>query len=200
MISKWFSAPTHAPNQGVFRDLRAQLVRKLSPMANRILISSSFDRQGKSALALGLGLAFSEEQGKALLIDGDLRRGGLTQQLNPDLQGLNQLAFDSTTLLNHLPQGLDFIAAGPPVNRSPLDILTDPQLLAWLGQHWSNYDAVIIDSPSLQTSLDALKLASFCPYCLFVSQKSSFQGLTEGNHCEDLRDQGTEILGIVLTS
>ena len=109
---------------------------------------------GSSTLASNLGMLCAELGSKALVVDADLERGSLTNQLNTKFRaGLAEVltgsakledavvSFDGTTM--------DFLpSSGLP---SPLrnDLLASARMDAFLRQACKVYDAVIIDLPPL---------------------------------------------------
>lgn len=56
---------------------------------------------------------------------------------------------------------------------------------------------VLIDGPPLAESGDAFALSRLVDGVLVVASGTRFRGVAEGNLCEDLRDFGARILGVV---
>ena len=137
-----------------FRTLRTA-IEFAGETCQRISISSTEPSDGKTTVLSNTAVAFAQAGKRTLLIDGDMRRPGLTKLFA--LKGQQGL---STILRDHRPpaesapnniahtalQNLDIIPSGPrPTN--PVELLTSNQfseLLAWAE---AEYDQILIDAP-----------------------------------------------------
>lgn len=173
------------------RALRARILKPVRQGTKTILFTSAWPQEGKTRTVLALGQSLVEFGLKTLLVDGDLRTGGLSLRCGypkPDLDWNLQILHG---------EGVAFCPIGARA-LLPEDVITHPKLRDWMLEQASFFDAILVDSPSLSLCSDALLWAQVCPATLMVSKKSRFQGIPEGNFCEDLRDQGSQVLGVVL--
>jgi len=144
-----------------FRTLRTALALSDVPTES-VVITSTQPGDGKSTVAANLAVAFAQAGKRTLLIDGDMRRPGLTTLLGLKGQpGLSEVLRDTTpveeSLASHLRANivpsLDILPCGSrPVN--PAELLSSPRLtevLRWVG---TRYEQIIIDSPPAPLASD----------------------------------------------
>nr|MDA3959622.1 polysaccharide biosynthesis tyrosine autokinase [Planctomycetota bacterium] len=150
---------------------RLRLATRDHEGARRITITSSCPGDGKSTVAAQLAMSLAAAGDRVLLIDGDLRKPRLADELNmPSDEGLSAVLRGAsvTPEVFAAQKNLSFLAAGPcPANPSellhapPLQHLLDeiaPQVADW----------VIIDTPPLGRVSDALIIGEHCDYLLVV--------------------------------
>lgn len=162
-----------------FRTLRTALALS-DAETRRIVITSTEPGDGKSTVAGNLAAAFAQAGKRTILIDGDLRRPGLSAMLA--LRGAGGLSgVLSGENENPLPEALvkairatdvenlDVLPAGPrPVN--PAELLGSgrlAELLAWVE---NAYDQIIIDSPPILAASDTAILGRLSDGVLLVVQ------------------------------
>lgn len=166
----------------------------------RILITSTVRGEGKTMISSNLAIALARQNQKTLLIDGDMRRPGLSQLLQlPMNQGLSDWwgSKDSITPLLRRLEGcpLWFLPAGG-VMEQPDELLQSPQTAQLLGQLAQQFEWVIIDSPPLGPVADAGNWMPLTDVVLFVVRRA----LTPKKllqRCLDSLDR-SKLLGIVL--
>lgn len=180
------------------RRLRALLGARLEPLKNIILVTSSWPNEGKTTTCLNLAATFAEGGRKVLIVDGDLRQQTSSRLAPVELEG------GLASLLNDGEVAVHAIA--PELWLAPGGRLADPSVLLvsqafnlWLERQRHAFDLVFVDSPPLSVCKDALILSQYCDGTLVVASKSRFRGLDEGHYCEDLREQGAKIIGVVST-
>jgi capsular exopolysaccharide synthesis family protein len=152
-----------------FRLLRSNL-RYLS--ANRdlrsILVVSPEEGDGKSTVINGLATTMAEMGDRVVLVEADLRKGGLLRQVDgtPALGLSNVLAgapLDSVLVQKKIsqpdmePRELTILASGPPPP-NPAELLESPRMAEVLGELHDRFDIVLLDSPALGAVSDALAL------------------------------------------
>ncbi|MBC2180370.1 CpsD/CapB family tyrosine-protein kinase [Listeria booriae] len=128
------------------------------------ILTSSLPGEGKSTIISNLAIAFSQQNKKVLLIDGDMRRptqAKLFQRLNHT--GLSTLLANQSTLKDTIQNiekyNIDFIPSGP-VPPNPTDLLSSPRLEKVLETCREMYDFIFIDTPPLIDIADGPILAS----------------------------------------
>jgi capsular exopolysaccharide synthesis family protein len=167
-----------------------------------ILITSPLPEEGKSTTALNLASALMEERGcKVLLVEADLHRGSLNEQLglNPH-SGLTeclQTGINPLLAVRRIdPVGWYFLSRGKPCAGSPTELL-QPQELSTILKNLSPYfDWIIIDSPPVLSLSDAVALAQHTDGTLLVVKA----GRTPVKAVEDAvaRLGRKHVLGVVL--
>ena len=134
-----------------FLGIRLRYLQQKRPL-RRILITSSVAGEGKSMIAgnLACTLAGSKQQ-KVLLLEGDLRRPSLAQQLGlGELPGLSELLEGESDQLTNVYRleslGLWILPAGSP-SRNPLEFLQPGKLSVLMDRLGAAFDWIVIDSP-----------------------------------------------------
>jgi capsular exopolysaccharide synthesis family protein len=129
-----------------------------------ILISSAFPKEGKTTIAAHLAVAHARQKRRTLLIDGDMRRSGVSTLLNVgDDKGLskalkNGMDWRAELIHAHSVADLDVLAAGPDP-RSGADLI-GIGLSRILEQAANEYELVVIDTPPLLGFPEPLQMAA----------------------------------------
>jgi capsular exopolysaccharide synthesis family protein len=128
-------------------------------------ITSPGPGDGKSLIASNLALSFAEAGARTLLIDGDLRRGGLATTFGITAKpGLVEY-LDGTALIAEVLNpvaahaNLTVLPGGARRRKAP-ELLATPRLSQLINQMTAEYDVVIVDSPPLGAGFDAYALAT----------------------------------------
>jgi capsular exopolysaccharide synthesis family protein len=167
-----------------------------------ILVTSASPREGKTTTAIHLAIAHAQQKHKTLLIDGDLRRPGVSRTL-----GLIGEAGLGTILLNgmlwreeltqfaDLPD-LDILAAGQ-VSRRTVDLL-GPRLPRILDEAAEDYDLVIVDAPPLLGFPEPLQMATVVDGVVVVSVAGGTNRKAIGSVIATLQRLRANVVGLVL--
>lgn len=182
------------------RTLHTTLQFALTGCSNHVVvISSPAPGAGKSFLCANFA-AIAAAQCRVVLIDADLRRGGLHhrfgQQRSPGLTDvLMGLPLDRV-LRRQVVAGLDFIPIGTDVPHSA-DILQSPGMDHLLDKLRSRYDVVLIDTPPVLAVADAAILAGKAGAVFLVARAESTT-LSELQASERaIRQAGAEVKGVL---
>ncbi len=123
-------------------------------MLKKVLITSTLPEEGKSLVAANLAATLARrQQQKVLLLEGDLRRPVLAQQMgHPHVPGITEWLYEGAGPINNIfyldGPGFWLLPAGrPPEN--PLELMQTGRLNSLLEQLTVTFDWVIIDSPPL---------------------------------------------------
>ena len=134
-----------------FLGVRLRHLQQRRPL-KRVVITSSMAEEGKSTVAANLACTLAKRQPqKTLLLEGDLRRPSLAQQLGlgqvPGLSELLQGQPARAMNIYHL-EGLGFwiLPAGSPA-RNALELIQSGKLSLLLDQLAGWFDWIVIDSP-----------------------------------------------------
>jgi len=150
-----------------FRSLRTSL---LLSQANHppqvILMTSALPREGKTTAAVNLAVTLAQLGDKTLLIDGVLRKPGVSRALSMAdgrhvglssyLAGVSTL--DLVTVPHPQITNLDVIPAGP-IPPNPADLLSSHRLSEMVTQLRGRYKFIVVDSPPIMAATDALILS-----------------------------------------
>lgn len=132
-----------------------------------ILITSAEAGDGKSTVARGLAATMAEMGDEVVLVETDLRRGGVTGVKSPSVGLSNVLT--GTPLQQALvrvrlptqeaaePKDLALLPSGP-VPPNPSELLESERMTELLAQMKREFKVVLLDSPALGAVSDALAL------------------------------------------
>ena len=142
-----------------FRKLKTQIFHRLPNPPHSILITSATPGEGKTMVSVNLAIAISQEiHGKAILIDGDLRKPGIHLEKSQNSKGLSNYLSDGTPLSEVLIkseiENLQIIMAGSPA-RNPSELIGSKrmgELLKSLNELGDNSYIVIDSSPVISTT------------------------------------------------
>ena len=184
-----------------YRSLRTKLVRLMATQGLRsLVVSSANPAEGKTLTTLNLGLTFAKLEGrKILLVDSDLRTGGLTTLLGARNEiGLSDVLTGEATaesvVLGTSVENLYVVTAGLSSSRSAEAFSSDhwKQFMAWASQHFS---IVLVDSPPILAMADYELITAACNGALLVVRalKTSRESLSKAVKQMDMK----KLLGTV---
>ncbi|MBN2023885.1 MAG: polysaccharide biosynthesis tyrosine autokinase [Pirellulales bacterium] len=169
-------APT-ATESEAFRTLRTALALADQDL-NRIVVTSAEPGDGKTTVLANLAVCYAQSGKKTLLVDGDLRRPGLTnlmqmqacEGLSTILRSDDDVAREATAHIQ--ASGIDKLDVLPsgPRSANPAELLAGPRmadLIDWAG---TLYDRILIDSPPALATSDAAVLGRLVDGVLLVIQ------------------------------
>lgn len=172
-----------------FLGVRLRQIRQ-SRSLKKVLVTSTIPEEGKSLVSANLAGVLARRKDRVLLIEGDLRRPTLAEQL-----GLGRLAglaewlqggLQTPSNIYHLGgPGFWIMPAGdPPAN--PLELMQTGRLSTLMGQLATLFDWIIVDSPPLLPLADTTVLIRMTDGTLLVTR----EGKTE----KGLLQRGLEII------
>jgi capsular exopolysaccharide synthesis family protein len=167
-----------------------------------LTITSPGKSDGKSFVASNLALAFAEVGVKTLLVDGDVRRGGLHRVFSaarkPGLTDVlaGKLPVDDVFQTTRY-RGLSFIGCGSRSTTAP-ELLSTPAMTQLVADLRTRFPVIIVDSPPLSAGVDAYVLSTLTSSVLVVLRTGvSDRELTEAKL--DVMDRlPVRVLGAVL--
>jgi len=145
-----------------------------------ILITSALSGEGRSTLSSNIALQLAVSGRNTLLVDGDLRAGGLTRTLGiQDTPGLSEIlsgaCAPSAALLHDATTGLHVLPANParpspdtPTPPASQHLLSSPQARGLFTSLRRHFDVVVIDAPALLPVVDGRILAQFADVALLT--------------------------------
>jgi receptor protein-tyrosine kinase len=194
-----------APFAEALRGLRSQLMMRWfdgTPGQSTLAVTSVDRGDGKSFVTANLGVVFSQLGERTLIIDGDLRHStqhklfGLRNRMG--LSGIlsGRAGFEEIAQIEHFPK-LAVLPSGPqPPN--PLELLGREEFALLLNELSSQYDVILIDTPSAQQAADAQVIAQRARGVLIVGRKDSTKSTELGQLASILAGSGATVLGTTL--
>lgn len=169
-----------SPAAEAFRLLGVRLrdLRRTRPLS-RILVTSTMPQEGKSTVSANLATVLARGNQKVLLVDGDVRRPGLSQLFNAvGHNGLFEWLEGKTSLADSIYRiedcGIWFMPAGNSPN-NPLEMLQSGKLNILMKQLCEMFDTVLVDSPPVLPLADTSIWMRLVEGILLVAR----QGTTE---------------------
>lgn len=166
-----------------------------------IVVTSSVTRDGKSTTAVNLALALAERSPRVLLIDADLRRPSIADVcgVEPDV-GLTTVlvgAISAEEAIVPLGPTLSVLSAGalPP---NPGQLLSSDAMRTLIRTLAESYDYIVIDSPPLLATTDALGLAHIADGAIVVARYRKTRRSQLKDTIASLENVNATVLGIVL--
>ncbi|MEQ1744322.1 MAG: polysaccharide biosynthesis tyrosine autokinase [Saprospiraceae bacterium] len=160
----------------MFRLLRANLAY-IAPGADlkTLLMTSSTSGEGKSFIALNLGMSLALSGKRVLIVELDLRKPKQEayMSIEPAEDGIVNYLIDhsmkpSRILRNTgLHLNLDFIASGP-VPPNPSELILSSRLRDLLTEMRDRYDFIILDAPPVGLVADALQMKDIADATMYV--------------------------------
>ena len=190
-------APGAVPSE--YTALRERLLAGSTPPVRSIVFVGCDGGEGCTQVVREFAEALASMGLRMLLVDADMRTGGLTTKLAPHGDDLATLAGNASDPKD-APWGKGSLTIVPsPVGRGDKEnFLRSPALAAWLKQQQHRYDYVLLDVPPLERFADALLMSTLCDGMVLVVQPghTNLQSVVRAR--ERVERAGARLLGVVL--
>ena len=166
-----------------------------------ILISSSVENEGKTTIVAGLANMLSKTGKKVLMMDLDLRKPRLYQEIDKsNARGMSHYLLSDWELsdsIQKVNQNLDFFPAGD-VPLNPSELLMSEKFAQTIKILLEQYDYIVFDTPPIGSVIDANLLLQYSDVVLLLvrANVSKKKFIEKFNHLKN--DRNIERLGIIL--
>lgn len=193
-----------APVAEAFRSLRTNIqFASVDTPLRTLLVTSPSPADGKSTVAVNLGVVLAQSGRKVVILDADLRRPKIHKIIRlanrrglSDLFVQNQVYLDGAVQKTEIQNYYALTSGSLPPN--PSELLGSGKMVDIIHQLEDQAELVVIDTPPLLAVTDACVLAPRVDGVLLIIKP----GVTKLAACkqavEQLRHVGAKILGVVL--
>ena len=187
-----------------YRALRTSVLLSVAPNPPKlILITSAQAGEGKTATALNLAQSMAQRKGRIVIVDGDLRKGGIAtalgisndKGLSTVLTGVDKL--DDALLEYELQPNLWVLPSGP-VPPNPAELAGSDNMAELCAELSKRFEHVIIDSPPVLAVTDATIMAGLVDGVVLVAESGRTHRAGLMRTRAILENAGAHILGVVL--
>jgi tyrosine-protein kinase Etk/Wzc len=182
------------------RSVRTSMQFSLMTAQNRIvMLCGPLSAVGKSFLTVNLAVLLARSGKHVLVIDGDMRRGGLEHYWGGGQEnGLSEVLSGQTSLeaviRSTTVAGLSFVASGrrPP---NPSELLMSPRLAQCFEILAERYDVILIDTPPVLAVTDASIIGAHAGSSLFVMRAGMHSNAEIAESLKRLKASGIKVNG-----
>ena len=167
-----------------------------------VAVTSPGIGDGKSFVSSNMALAFAHANHRTLLVDADLRRGGLNRVLQlRRMPGLTDFLAGEASLEQIVQStthpSLDVVASGSRRRDAP-ELLGSARMVDLVTDLRSRYGVIVLDTPPLGAGVDAFTLTTLAGSLLMVLRLGRTERELAEVNLELLRRHPVRLLGAVL--
>jgi uncharacterized protein involved in exopolysaccharide biosynthesis/Mrp family chromosome partitioning ATPase len=168
-----------------------------------VVVTSAGRGEGKTSVTLGIARSAATAGMKVAVVDGDMRAPSVARMLGVRparfLDELTADRVDPADVVGHDPSsGIDYVA-GRPTTKAPEAILNSRAFRALIAKLEASHDLVLIDTPGLASTPDALDILAPTSRVLFVAAANMEPTQSLLSAVARLAACGSLPVGIVLT-
>jgi len=191
-----------------FRALRTSLLLSQADHPPQvILVTSALPHEGKTTAAVNIGVTLAQLGDSTLLIDGDLRKPGVSRALNmvdvkhPGLSSYlaGVTSLDLVTVPHPAISNLHAIPTGP-IPPNSADLLSSHRLTEMICELRKRYKFIVIDSPPIMAATDAVILSALVDGVLLVVRSGQTPKEAFTRTRDLLTSVNSHVLGVVLNA
>lgn len=164
--SEGFKESINSMRISVLRECNNNKVKK-------IVLSSTVQNEGKTTIAANLALSLARKSDRVILVDCDMRRPAIKQQLsirsetNTILDVLQRKKSLSSSIYNIANTKLDVIFGGADSSRAS-ELISSQRMNTLIKKLEEKYDIIIFDTPPCGVVSDAISLANRADALIYV--------------------------------
>lgn len=197
-------AAPHGSAADSYRRIRANLeFADVDHGISALMVTSALPGEGKTTTTINLALAIAERERRVLVIDADLHRPALADYCGLEgAVGLTTILIgdaDAHTAIRNWTDGVDILPSGVcPAN--PNQVLSSHAMAKLIADLKKEYDVIIIDTPPLLPTSDALTVAHLTDAVLLVALYNSTRRGQLQRAYSALVDVKASVIGVVLNN
>lgn len=188
-----------------YQNLRTALIFARKDDAGQVvLVTGSAPQEGKTTTLVNIGKLLAASGEKTIVLDFDLRRATLHQQLGllrePGITSYFVSRDDLNALIRPTRIPNLFALTAGPIPPNPPALLARKELSVLLDQLRGHFDWVLLDSPPLASVTDALLLARQADIAVMVVRHNTVDKKLVKRSITSLRRVTPNLLGVVLNA
>ena len=189
-----------------FRALRTSiLLSSYGKPPKVILVTSALPQEGKTTIGANSAIVLAQRGSRVLLIDGDLRRPGVSRLfglrphggLSTVISGVDK--FEDVVVPHPEIPNLCILPAGP-IPPQPAELLSSAAMKDHLESWRKVFDHIIIDTPPCLSVTDAVVLSPEADRVLLVARSAQTTKIALRRVCELLSQVNANVMGVVLNA
>lgn len=173
-----------------------------------IMVTSRYDQEGKSFVAMNLLRSMAQLQKKVVLLDADMRRSGVVGRFRLQFEGnkthglaqylAGMCYLEDIIYETNIPNAY-LIPVGREVLNS-LQLLNSPEMPKLMEYLRENFDLVLVDTPPAGVIVDAIDIARHCDGSLIVVsyKRGKRKDIVEIKNM--INKTGCKVLGVVMNN
>lgn len=168
-----------------------------------ILVTSSIAGEGKSTVSRELAQSLAELDKKVLLIDADMRKSVMVNQIitRNELKGLSHFLSGqqkiSEVITSTNVRNLHLIVSGPMVSNSA-ELLSGPLFVKMMETLREHYDYIIVDGAPVGLVVDSSIIGEHVDAAVFVVESGKVKYKFAQKAIANLEASGCIVLGVIL--
>lgn len=189
-----------------YRALRTSILLSRTGKSSKVLmVTSALPQEGKTTTSVNLAIVLAQHAKRVLLIEGDMRRSGISQifHLKSDT-GLSTILAGDTTVDDALQAVADvpnlWVLPAGPVALHPSEMLASSRMRELLQTLGSQFDHIIIDTPPVLSVTDAALLSALADSTLLVIRAGMTSRAALRRTHDVLAHVDARIMGVILNA
>lgn len=166
-----------------------------------LLVTSPSAAEGKTTTSTNLAVALAQSGERVILVDADLRRGRVVQELGlPEGVGLTSVITRTASLADSLQnwRGLMQVLGAGPLPPNPSEILGSQIMVQLLDELHRYADVIVIDSAPVLPVTDSVALATQVDGVILVARAGKTQRSAAAEASRRLEAVGANVVGCLL--
>ena len=204
MTRLFLDDPMSLHSDGIRAARTNMLLSNFAVSRKLVLVTSAVEGEGKTTFCTNFAFAHAQTK-RTLLIDCDLRNPQIGARLGlpPDAKGLSDLVLgleEAKDCVHPIYGSPLLVMPAGSVSVHPEEFLLSASFQEALRSLANRVDIVLIDSPSVDSSSDALIIAQQANDTIYVVKSHETPHMMAQKGLDRLRRAGASVLGIVLTN
>jgi succinoglycan biosynthesis transport protein ExoP len=189
-----------------YRALRTSiLLSRTGKSAKILMVTSALPQEGKTTTSVNLAIVLAQHGARVLLIEGDMRRSGVSQALHLQSDiGLSTILEQDTIADSAIRSIADvpnlWVLPAGPVALHPSEMLASARMRDLLRNLEPEFDHIIIDTPPVLSVTDAALLSALADSTLLVIRAGMTSRVALRRVHDVLAHVDARIMGVILNA